>query len=203
MTINIASTDSRFCRLLYLELSRMGIYAEVTDAPLESAELCLIDADTCPPTPPASGTTIIVFGNSTDGKTYAHGHLPKPFLLADFRRMITSFLVTKELPIIEPYSRKDDRGHLAIDHNNQTATVGNGEPIALSDTEYRLLCRLVEFGERPLSVGDVQDILGNTPSNTFNVYICYLRRKLERGNLRLIHTVRGQGYTLIPQERKK
>lgn len=34
-------------------------------------------------------------------------------------------------------------------------------------------------------------------SNTLDVYVMYLRRKLEgRGEPRIIHTVRGLGYTL-------
>ena len=39
-------------------------------------------------------------------------------------------------------------------------------------------------------------ILGNTESNKYNVYICYLRKKLEQGSIRLIRTIRGGGYLL-------
>lgn len=81
-------------------------------------------------------------------------------------------------------------------------------PLALTDTERRLLARLLErpevvIGRRELLLG----VWGYDPgptSNCLGVYVGYLRRKLEHdGEPRLLHTVRGTGYVLRTEELRK
>lgn len=76
-----------------------------------------------------------------------------------------------------------------------------GRWIDLSSTEYAILCVLAENPERALSRAQISDAVWGyamTPaSNALEVYISYLRRKLEAdGEPRLIQTVRGVGYRL-------
>ena len=75
-----------------------------------------------------------------------------------------------------------------------------GEPIALSAREYALLEYLaVRAGEvvtRTEIWEHVYDFRSEATSNVVDVYVGYLRRKLEAHGPRLIHTRRGQGYTL-------
>ena len=48
----------------------------------------------------------------------------------------------------------------------------------------------------------VYDARSDSTSNVVDVYISYLRKKVEReGHLRLIHTRRGEGYMLSAKER--
>lgn len=77
----------------------------------------------------------------------------------------------------------------------------NGRWIDLSSTEFAILCVLAENPEQTLSRGQISDAVWGyamTPaSNSLEVYISYLRRKLEaEGEPRIIQTVRGVGYRL-------
>ena len=196
--INIISTSPQFCRLLELEAARMGLSADVNSA--DECRICLVDADTVPHF--VSDGTVVLFGGSAElpNTHSATVHLEKPFLLTDLRRILHTLLSPQPTRPLKAKTKKVIKRapalKLIIDHQKKAATVGAEPPVKLSETEYRLLCRLAEHGDTPLSNADVTDILGETESNKLNVYICFLRRKLERGNLRLIRTVRGKGYIL-------
>jgi two-component system response regulator MprA len=54
---------------------------------------------------------------------------------------------------------------------------------------------------RPMIAQHVWGLDFDSGSNTIDVYVGYLRRKIERtGEPRLIHTVRGVGYVLQAEE---
>ncbi|WP_410513624.1 response regulator transcription factor [Paenibacillus sp. BR2-3] len=79
--------------------------------------------------------------------------------------------------------------------------VMRGEPIDLTKTEYDLLEYLITNKERVLSRDQIieyvwgYDFVGDT--NILDVYIRYLRNKIDyHYDEKLIHTVRGVGYTL-------
>lgn len=209
--VNIVSTDKHFCRLLELETTRLGFSSQISEAPISDSRVCLMDSGACTVPPPAQQTFLVLFGENASDQLAARTKikLGKSFLLTELRRVLQSALFQQE-PLPEkparpkaPIPREPSDTRLTIHHKTKTAVVGNGEPVKLSDTEYRLLCRLRESGKKPLAAADVTDILGESESNKFNVYVCYLRRKLERGNLRLIRTVRGKGYLLQSNERTK
>jgi two-component system OmpR family response regulator len=75
-----------------------------------------------------------------------------------------------------------------------------GEPIDLSPTEYKLLRFLLSNAGRVLSRAQILDHVweydfgGNT--SVVDTYISYLRKKVDRVDPPLIHTVRGVGYAL-------
>lgn len=76
-----------------------------------------------------------------------------------------------------------------------------GDPVELTALEYRLLEYLLYRSGEVVSRTDIwekvfEDGTGGS-SNAVDVYIGYLRKKLNSGNLpNLIHTRRGQGYLL-------
>jgi two-component system, OmpR family, response regulator MprA len=77
--------------------------------------------------------------------------------------------------------------------------VRDGEVIDLTRTEFALLQLLLEHAGQVLTRSQIYDrVWGYEPpdsSNSLDVYIGYLRRKIEaQGRPRLIHTVRGVGY---------
>jgi DNA-binding response OmpR family regulator len=82
-----------------------------------------------------------------------------------------------------------------------------GRSVALTAREYQLLLFLVERAGQVLSRESILAGIWNdqqgAASNVIEVYVRYLRQKLEAGGeRRLIHTVRGHGYCLcdgIPQ----
>lgn len=78
--------------------------------------------------------------------------------------------------------------------------IRNGKEIPLSATEYALLEYLMRNAGRVLTRSMIlehvwqYDFEGS--DNVLEVYISYLRKKVDRGTQPLIHTVRGVGYTL-------
>ena len=77
----------------------------------------------------------------------------------------------------------------------------NGDAISLTATEYRLLMVLVRNRGRVLSrmelLESVWDIDFNLETNVVDVYINYLRKKIDsRYEVKLIRTVVGMGYML-------
>ncbi|MDE0572222.1 response regulator transcription factor [Demequina sp. B12] len=88
---------------------------------------------------------------------------------------------------------------LMLDDVSHRVTRGGNE-IALSPTEYRLLMYLMRNVGRVLSRGQLlENVWGYAADDDASVvetYIGYLRRKIDATDPKLIHTVRGAGYTL-------
>src|SRR6266568_3902496 len=76
----------------------------------------------------------------------------------------------------------------------------DGTLIALTPTEFRLLRFLMRNAGRVLSRGQILDhVWDHNPAGDGNVVepcVSYLRRKVDQGEPRLIHTIRGIGYVL-------
>ncbi len=80
----------------------------------------------------------------------------------------------------------------------------NGQPIELTAREYALLEFLALRAGRPVTRTAIWENLyestADLQSNVVDVYVGYLRRKLEAGgHPRLIHTRRGYGYVLAEE----
>jgi DNA-binding response OmpR family regulator len=89
---------------------------------------------------------------------------------------------------------------LVIDSTAKTVT-RSGQPIILTATEFRLLEFLATNRQRVLSrieiLEHVWDINFNLGTNVVDVYINYLRKKLDKEfEPKLIHTAFGMGYVL-------
>jgi two-component system OmpR family response regulator len=76
----------------------------------------------------------------------------------------------------------------------------NGEPIALSPTEFNLLRYFMQNPGRVLSKAQILDHVWHYDfggdANVVESYVSYLRRKVDTGEPRLLHTLRGVGYVL-------
>ena len=91
-------------------------------------------------------------------------------------------------------------GDLSVDTSAQRVTRA-GKPIALTGREYALLEYLMRNQGAVLSRERIEQNIFSYDyegaSNMVDVYIRYLRRKIDEGfSPRLIHTVRGAGYVL-------
>ena len=127
----------------------------------------------------------------------ADDYLPKPFALDELLARVRA-LLRRAAP--------DERGEpvvvgdLVVDPERRAVTRA-GQPVELTKTEFDLL-ELLARNEGVVLSRDViyERIWGydfGTTSKSLDVYIGYLRRKTEEGGApRLIHTVRGVGYTL-------
>ncbi len=127
--------------------------------------------------------------------------------------VVKPFALDELLARIRAFERRaaasaEARGTLAfedveLDRDAMTARRG-GREIPLTRTEYQLLELLMANAHRVLSRDVIfEKVWGydfGPDSNSLDVYIGYLRRKLEaNGEKRLIHTVRGVGY--VPREK--
>ncbi|EDM44597.1 two-component system response regulator [unidentified eubacterium SCB49] len=92
---------------------------------------------------------------------------------------------------------------LTLDMDAKIVTRG-GQEIKLTSTEFRLLEYLMKNSNRVLSRVDilesVWDINFNMGTNVVDVYVNYLRNKIDKKfEIKLIHTVIGMGYILKVQ----
>ena len=75
-----------------------------------------------------------------------------------------------------------------------------GSLVALSPNEFKLLRYLMINAGRVLSKAQILDHVWDYSfdgdGTIVESYICYLRRKLDRCEPRLIHTIRGIGYVM-------
>ncbi|GED08481.1 response regulator transcription factor [Cellulosimicrobium cellulans] len=77
-----------------------------------------------------------------------------------------------------------------------------GEEVRLTATEFELLRYLMRNPRRVLSKAQILDRVWNYDfggqANIVELYISYLRRKIDKGREPMIHTLRGVGYVLKP-----
>ncbi|BBY64263.1 putative transcriptional regulatory protein TcrX [Mycolicibacterium helvum] len=92
-------------------------------------------------------------------------------------------------------------GDLVLDEDSHEVTRA-GEPVALTSTEFELLRFLMRNPKRVLSKAQILDRVWSYDfggrSNIVELYISYLRKKIDSGREPMIHTLRGAGYVLKP-----
>ena len=92
-------------------------------------------------------------------------------------------------------------GDLVLDEDTHEVTRA-GEPITLTSTEFELLRFLMRNPKRVLSKAQILDRVWSYDfggrSNIVELYISYLRKKIDNGREPMIHTLRGAGYVLKP-----
>ncbi len=130
----------------------------------------------------------------------ADDYMVKPFAIAELRARITA----STRRIAAPMTRQQGKILTCSDLTMNTgrhALSRAGESISLSRIEWQLLEVLMDNCGTVCSRSklhlDVWDYDFGSDSNTLEVHIGYLRRKIEEsGRRRLIHTVRSFGYIL-------
>ena len=128
----------------------------------------------------------------------ADDYLPKPFateeLLARVRALLRRRTPTDEEPQILSFA------DVRLDRDRFEASRG-GRPLRLTRTEFSLLQVLMGNATRVLTHDMLFEAIWgfdmSATANNLQVYVSYLRRKMEaEGEPRLVHTLRGLGYTL-------
>ena len=126
----------------------------------------------------------------------ADDYLARPFVPVELLTRLRALLRRRAGPDAE-VSRFAD---LTLDPTSREVRRGDRR-IKLTQTEFGLLALFLahprEVLERPRIFNEVWGFDFGGTSNSLNVYVGHLRRKLEAGGEpRLIHTVRGVGYVL-------
>jgi len=129
----------------------------------------------------------------------ADDYLVKPFALEELTARLRALLRRTGGPVGEKLRYAD----LELDPAGHTVTRG-ARPVELTRTEFLLLDLLLRHPRQVLTRGQIfEQVWGydfGPSSNSLEVYVGYLRRKLEAdGEPRLLHTVRGVGYVLRQQ----
>ena len=92
-------------------------------------------------------------------------------------------------------------GDLTLDEDSHEVTRA-GHQISLTATEFELLRYLMRNPRRVLSKAQILDRVWNYDfggqANVVELYISYLRKKIDLGREPMIHTMRGVGYVLKP-----
>ncbi|UCD34141.1 MAG: response regulator transcription factor [Nitrospiraceae bacterium] len=128
--------------------------------------------------------------------TGADDYLVKPFEFPELIARLKS-IIRRNKGEASPLIAIDT---LTIDINSRTVTRDDKE-IPLSAREYRILVYLALNKGRVLSRDQIAEYIydpdHDLDSNVIDVYISYLRNKIDKGRKnKLIHTIRGEGYTL-------
>jgi two-component system OmpR family response regulator len=133
-----------------------------------------------------------VRGLTTGGDDY----LVKPFSLDELVARVHAVLRRSGVANSEVVLRCED---LELDDDAHRVTRA-GVEIPLSPTEFNLLRFLLANQGRVLSRAQILDHVWQYDfggdGRIVETYIAYLRKKIESGDVRLIQTVRGVGYTL-------
>jgi two-component system, OmpR family, copper resistance phosphate regulon response regulator CusR len=141
----------------------------------------------------------IALGLNSGGDDY----LAKPFKFIEFVARINALLRRSSPQThLEPRLKENiyTVANLTIDDNAKTVK-RDSEDISLTATEYRLLMVLIKNRGKVLSRVDLLesawDINFNLATNVVDVYINYLRKKIDSNyEPKLVHTVVGMGYIL-------
>jgi len=127
-------------------------------------------------------------------------YVTKPFSLEEVVARLRA-LMRRTAVMAEESSSLLTVGDLSLDEDSHEVTRA-GQPIQLTATEFELLRYLMRNPKRVLSKAQILDRVWNYDfggqANVVELYISYLRKKIDAGREPMIHTMRGVGYVLKP-----
>ena len=129
----------------------------------------------------------------------ADDYMVKPF---DFRELYARIrvLLKRKLVVVTDVEEELNYAELSVNLLDKSVKRA-GRDIKLSPKEYNLLVYMIENAEKVVSRMDIADKVWNTHfdtgTNFIDVYINYLRKKIDRDfDTKLIHTKTGMGFIL-------
>ncbi|MEI2808937.1 MAG: response regulator transcription factor [Nocardioides sp.] len=127
-------------------------------------------------------------------------YVTKPFSLEELVARLRA-LMRRSIAVRLDSSSVLAVGDLTLDEDSHEV-VRAGEQITLTATEFELLRFMMRNPKRVLSKAQILDRVWNYDfggqANVVELYISYLRKKIDHGREPMIHTLRGAGYVLKP-----
>lgn len=213
-SILIFSEDTLMHSVLSIEASICGLGSRVASSSkdIEDYSICIIDLDSLPDglsleelySKCGRILAIRYIQHTSDEKStdthkkisdeeiykYCNFVLERPFLFEDLRRIL------KTLGGSEKQDLQASRVLPILDKNSMSVSYF-GQTIPLSPNESRILDLLLSRLGSAVSREEISGVIGNSDSNKADVYVCYLRRKLEGASgVKLIKAVRNVGYII-------
>ncbi len=128
-------------------------------------------------------------------------YVTKPFSLEELLARLRGLVRRAGLTRLHRAGTRLTVGDLTMDEDAREVS-RDGEPIELTATEFELLRFLMRNPRRVLSKAQILDRVWNYDfggqAHVVELYISYLRKKIDAEREPLIHTVRGVGYVLKP-----
>ena len=130
----------------------------------------------------------------------ADDYMTKPFSLEELVARLRG-LLRRSNQLAPPAEDGLKVGDLKLDGASHEVSRA-GTPISLTSTEFELLRFLMRNPRRALTRTEILDRVWNYDfagrTSIVDLYISYLRKKIDAGREPMIHTVRGVGYMLRP-----
>ena len=127
-------------------------------------------------------------------------YVTKPFSLEEVVARVRA-LMRRTVVVAEESSSVLVVGDLTLDEDSHEVSRA-GVEISLTATEFELLRFLMRNPRRVLSKAQILDRVWHYDfggqANIVELYISYLRKKIDQGHDPMIHTMRGAGYVLKP-----
>ncbi len=187
----VLSRDPEFAQFVRLTLlTRIRPVAIVENDEIPDAEIYVVDMDTVSLPPHLTGRVLLCSAYETKPYDCPHLWADRPFRPA---RLLALLDLTEETPL----------GILHPDTENPSVLVDDSE-VVLSAKEHALFMTLWEANGAYISREELLKKVWQgeeTDPGIVNVYIHYLRRKLEINGHRYIYAARGRGYRLEKGEK--
>ncbi len=130
----------------------------------------------------------------------ADDYMTKPFSLEELVARLRG-LLRRSNHMEAPAAEGLKVGDLTLDGASHEVARA-GKPISVTSTEFELLRFLMRNPGRALTRSEILDRVWNYDfagrTSIVDLYISYLRKKIDTGREPMIHTVRGVGYMLRP-----
>jgi two-component system OmpR family response regulator len=128
-------------------------------------------------------------------------YVTKPFSLEELIARLRGLIRRSHLTALDENESFLQVGDLTLDEDSYEVQ-RDGIPIELTATEFELLRYLMRNPRRVLSKTQILDHVWrydfSGKSSVVELYISYLRKKIDTLGPRMIHTVHGVGYLLKP-----
>ena len=200
----ILSADVVFARMLTLELEmqRLSVCCATEYDGVHGAEVVLLDLDSALPPPTDAyrhmiGFTVHSASAEDETRRLCSLILRRPFEMHLLRGEVLSLLSGNFDTGFYKGQAEGERMEFREERGAYHVLLPSGRRVLLSPKEYAVFELLLANRGKPVSRAQISERIGESSANKADVYICYLRKKIETPERRVIRTVRGKGYCLI------